>query len=346
MCSKKVISKQPPVEFSCGVLVSLKSLTDDGLLENLSNKKALIIVSSGGHLLEALLLTKQLGLSKESLFVTNSNPQSVSLLKNYRHHMIRQVRSRDLVGALSLMPGLVCICTSEDFDCIISTGAAVAISALPAHYLLRIPFYFFESLTRVHRPSLSGKILELFPSVFKFSSGSVNFNHRWRSFPSILGTYVVGQKQSNPSNLRILVTLGTIPNFRFDRLIDQVVPILNADDQVFWQVGCTSRSDLKGTTVTTISNSHLIEVAKDCHVVITHCGVGTILDLISNGIRPIVIPRLAKFGEHIDDHQIEALEAFSLQNLVQKIDGVLTRKLLLEASQNYISRNKIKNKDL
>jgi UDP-N-acetylglucosamine--N-acetylmuramyl-(pentapeptide) pyrophosphoryl-undecaprenol N-acetylglucosamine transferase len=327
-------------------LVPLKSLSDDGLLENLANKKALIVVSSGGHLLEALLLVKQLGLSKQSLFVTNSNPQSVSLLKTHRHHMIKQVRSRDFVGALCLMPDLVSICSSDNFDCIISTGAAVAISALPAHYLLRIPFYFFESLTRVHSPSLSGKILEFFPSVFKFTSSNVNFNQRWRSFPSILGKYVVEQKQSDPSNLKILVTLGTIPNFRFDRLIDQVVPILNTGDQVFWQVGCTSRNDLKGTTVETISNSQLIEVAQDCHVVITHCGVGTILDLISNGIRPVVIPRLAKFEEHVDDHQIEALAAFSLQNLVQKVDGELTRKMLLEASQKYISRDEIKNTDL
>jgi UDP-N-acetylglucosamine transferase subunit ALG13 len=39
--------------------------------------------------------------------------------------------------------------------------------------------------------------------------------------------------------------------------------------------------------------------------VVTHAGVGSILLAIRHGHRPIVIPRLHRNGEHVDDHQVE-----------------------------------------
>lgn len=39
--------------------------------------------------------------------------------------------------------------------------------------------------------------------------------------------------------------------------------------------------------------------------VITHAGCGTIFHAIRAGHTPIVVPRLKRFGEHVDDHQLE-----------------------------------------
>jgi len=47
-------------------------------------------------------------------------------------------------------------------------------------------------------------------------------------------------------------------------------------------------------------------------IVVTHAGVGSILLAIRAGHVPIVLPRLKRFGEHVDDHQValaRALEA-------------------------------------
>ena len=38
--------------------------------------------------------------------------------------------------------------------------------------------------------------------------------------------------------------------------------------------------------------------------VVTHAGVGSILLAIRHGHEPIVIPRLHRLGEHVDDHQV------------------------------------------
>jgi UDP-N-acetylglucosamine transferase subunit ALG13 len=40
-------------------------------------------------------------------------------------------------------------------------------------------------------------------------------------------------------------------------------------------------------------------------VVVTHAGVGSVLTALRMGHTPIVVPRLARFNEHVDDHQVE-----------------------------------------
>jgi len=46
-------------------------------------------------------------------------------------------------------------------------------------------------------------------------------------------------------------------------------------------------------------------------VVITHAGVGSIMLALAAGKKPIVAPRLYRYGEHVDDHQTEIARAFA-----------------------------------
>lgn len=46
-----------------------------------------------------------------------------------------------------------------------------------------------------------------------------------------------------------------------------------------------------------------------CRLLISHGGVGTIMAGLRKHKPVIVIPRLHKYGEHVDDHQIEAARA-------------------------------------
>jgi UDP-N-acetylglucosamine transferase subunit ALG13 len=55
-------------------------------------------------------------------------------------------------------------------------------------------------------------------------------------------------------------------------------------------------------------------------VVIMHAGAGSILHAIHAGKVPIVMARLRKFGEHVDDHQLEFAEAMAAEGRVVLID--------------------------
>jgi beta-1,4-N-acetylglucosaminyltransferase len=48
-----------------------------------------------------------------------------------------------------------------------------------------------------------------------------------------------------------------------------------------------------------------LEYFRKAQLVIGHCGTGTIINALSFGKPLIVIPRLLKFNEHADDHQLE-----------------------------------------
>ncbi|ADB53706.1 D-glucuronyl C5-epimerase family protein [Conexibacter woesei] len=53
----------------------------------------------------------------------------------------------------------------------------------------------------------------------------------------------------------------------------------------------------------------MAELFATARVVVTHAGVGSILLATRAGHTPIVVPRLARNGEHVDDHQVELARA-------------------------------------
>jgi len=78
------------------------------------------------------------------------------------------------------------------------------------------------------------------------------------------------------------------------------------------------------------------ELAKEAHILITHGGPSSFIMGLSNGKVPIVIPRRAEFGEHVNDHQVKFCHAVAerqgnilvvddvneLENLIKNYDTI------------------------
>jgi UDP-N-acetylglucosamine transferase subunit ALG13 len=60
------------------------------------------------------------------------------------------------------------------------------------------------------------------------------------------------------------------------------------------------------------------------------------LNTLDAGKYPILIPRLSKHSEHIDDHQFEIASLVASFNLAQVITDKLTREDLLAAKRRHI----------
>jgi UDP-N-acetylglucosamine transferase subunit ALG13 len=58
------------------------------------------------------------------------------------------------------------------------------------------------------------------------------------------------------------------------------------------------------------------ESLRDADVVVTHGGCGTLREVIRIGKTPVVMPRRKYHGEHVDDHQVELVEAYAERDLV------------------------------
>ena len=108
----------------------------------------------------------------------------------------------------------------------------------------------------------------------------------------------------------ILVTLGT-QKFEMNRLVkaaDRLAELLG--EEVFVQCGHSTYQPEKCNYSAFVDTAQFAEMIQNCSVLITHSGVGTIMTGIQAKRPIIVVPRLKKYHEHVDDHQLQIAEAF------------------------------------
>ncbi|MBE9226059.1 glycosyl transferase [Phormidium sp. LEGE 05292] len=108
----------------------------------------------------------------------------------------------------------------------------------------------------------------------------------------------------------ITVTLGTIP-YPFNRVIDWIGILIEKgiiSEPVVIQHGVTEISALKKypqvTTFSIVSLSNMVTLVEKSRLVISHAGQGSTRSLAAKKASFILVPRLARYGEHIDDHQL------------------------------------------
>ncbi len=103
----------------------------------------------------------------------------------------------------------------------------------------------------------------------------------------------------------ILLTLGT-DHHPFERALDLVLP-LGDEKSVLVQHGHTPpRLNARGTRwLPFVGYLELVELMRAASSIVCHGGVGTIVTALEVGRAPVVIPRLRRFGEHVDDHQLQ-----------------------------------------
>lgn len=279
-----------------------------GTLEKFTGGRALLTCSTGGHLSELVRIENRIGVNPDSLWVTFDTPQSRQLLAGRNVHYLPYVGPRDLKGTLSAVPDFRRIVRESKFDLAISTGAAIATAALPVAALAGIPTAYVESVCRLRGPSATGKILQRVPGISLYTPHRWA-GRRWSRTESILSDFRSIHEPTNETPQKLFVTLGTIRGYRFDSVIDSVLASGYANENTVWQLGDTDRTDaLPGQVFDYLSPNEFAHAASEADVVVTHAGVGTLLELLNMGIYPVQAIRRASRGEHVDDHQTEIAE--------------------------------------
>ncbi|MBK7722528.1 MAG: glycosyl transferase [Austwickia sp.] len=103
----------------------------------------------------------------------------------------------------------------------------------------------------------------------------------------------------------LLVSVGT-DHHRFDRLIrwtDAWVETLGFPVDYTVQHGASTPSRL-ATNLSIVPREELLDRMQAATLVVTQGGPGSIVDARACGRIPIVVPRLQRYGEVVDDHQV------------------------------------------
>ncbi len=103
----------------------------------------------------------------------------------------------------------------------------------------------------------------------------------------------------------------------FTRLMDAVIAAKDSLPQpVTVQRGHTPCDDHTLKPIAFMPAAQYEQRVLSANIVIMHAGAGSILHAIQAGKVPIVMARLRKFGEHVDDHQLEFAEALAAEGRV------------------------------
>jgi UDP-N-acetylglucosamine transferase subunit ALG13 len=104
----------------------------------------------------------------------------------------------------------------------------------------------------------------------------------------------------------VFVTVGTHeqPFDRLVRAVDELVADRILEDEVFIQTGYCTYVPKRCRWQKFIPSSEMREHMAEADVVITHGGPSSFIEAIAVGKVPVVVPRCERFGEHVNDHQV------------------------------------------
>ncbi len=102
----------------------------------------------------------------------------------------------------------------------------------------------------------------------------------------------------------IFATVGGMRGF--ERLVRQMDVIAGElEEQVMMQIGSTDYEPRNCDYFTFMSRNDMKKLYADARVIVSHAGTGSILTALEHNKPLVLVPRLKKYGEHIDDHQLE-----------------------------------------
>lgn len=136
----------------------------------------------------------------------------------------------------------------------------------------------------------------------------------------------------------IFITLGS-QKFQFNRLLQAVDELIEKGvivDETFAQIGYSDYQPKYFEYKQFLDREEFAVQEGKCDILITHGGTGAIIGAVKKGKKVIAVPRLAKYGEHVDDHQLQLIAQFKNQNLICGLNDCNE----LEAGLRYVKIHK------
>ncbi len=304
--------------------------------------KAMMVCSGGGHLKQLFTLSQRLGVAPDDqVWITFENGLSSSLLAGREVHYAPFVAPRDVGNLARLSVLAMRVMSQHRYDRAFSTGSSPAVAVLPMAVARGASAHYIESAARADGPSVSGRILERVAGVRTYTQYPSWQGGRWAYAGSIYDGFGEGPRSAVPDRIRrAVVTVGTQEDYGFDRLYDALVPLLAGCDEVLWQSGPQDLSPWGVEGRARVPHDELNAAVRNADVVIAHAGTGSAITAFEQGKFPILVPRLAAHGEHVDDHQVQIAREMQGRGLAfmrspEELDAAVIREA---ASRSVASR--------
>lgn len=145
----------------------------------------------------------------------------------------------------------------------------------------------------------------------------------------------------------IFVTLGT-QDKSFERLLKDIqkqIDLKNIKEKVVVQAGFTKFDSKDMEIFDLISMDEFDRLMNECDLLITHGGVGSIISGLKKNKKVIAVARLAKYKEHMNDHQKQIVDNFSEAGYILKYDENDDLKEILDKIKTFKPKKYVSNTD-
>lgn len=143
----------------------------------------------------------------------------------------------------------------------------------------------------------------------------------------------------------IFITVGS-QKFQFNRLLKEVDNLIEKkviSEEVFAQIGYSDYIPKNYKFKKFLDKDEFNNFIDSSRIIITHGGTGSIISALKKSKKVIAIPRLSKYGEHVDDHQIQIVSQFEKIGFLKGISDISELSVAISEVHNMEFKSYISN---
>jgi beta-1,4-N-acetylglucosaminyltransferase len=133
----------------------------------------------------------------------------------------------------------------------------------------------------------------------------------------------------------IFVTIGSaVKGIEFTRLIKKMDEIAGKiGEEVVMQIGTVPYEPQHAKYFRYSSYQENLSYFRKASLVVGHGGTGTILNALKFQVPIVVVPRRHRYGEHVDDHQVELAQRIVGNELIEVVYELESLELAIKKMQ-------------
>lgn len=266
----------------------------------------LLVCSSGGHLLDLVLLRAAFAGHRRE-WVTFDKADARTLLRGERVSFAHGPTNRSLKNLMR--NGVAAIRTVRRIRprVVVTTGAGVGVPFAWAARMRGATVIYVECTGRVDGLSLSARMIAPIAHALLVPWPEQAARHpRARYVGSNPLSMAGGDRlmRGPVPKVRqgVFVTVGT-NEAPFDRML-RAVGTVHGHGPWTVQAGSSSVRRPGARSLAFMPFEAMLEEMSRARAIVAHAGVGSATLALASGLRPVLVPRRARYGEAVDDHQV------------------------------------------
>lgn len=295
--------------------------------------KICLACGPGGHLTEMLKL-EHVYRNHNHYFVTHKRTDSEGISKKERTYFIRAMYRLPHNVIINFCQSLI-IFMKEKPDVVLATGAGIVLPTCLIAKLFNKQVIHVECSAQVYKPSLLGKIISPITDLTVVQWKPLLEQYKKARYGRLIFDLTNREVNLREEEELIFVTVGTTPE-DFSRLLRKVDELAEHEipERVVMQTGYTKYKPKHCEYFQFLEIDEYKKVMRRSKMIITHGGVGSISNSLNLGKRTIVVPRLSKFGEHANNHQLQIARELELEGLVSVVYDINELGRILDEVRN------------